>query len=258
MAKPSGTERWRRHTISTMSRGSLRRLAIVVSRPPGRGSRYERSLRWFGIACITALTDSPIDQVQRDYEAGPDPWGYARRPEEAERYAAALDMLNQAAAAHSSRAVDVGCGEGFFTETLARRYTSVLALDIVSVALERAKERCAGMTNVEFREWDLRSASPPGEFDVVVAMEVIEYLARPRERRAAVAKLARMVSPGGQLLVTATLEDPVVERSRWGRWMLWGGRHVVDRFARTDPNLVHLRMQATPDHVVALYERRGR
>ena len=71
------------------------------------------------------------------------------------------------------------------------------------------------------------------------------------------AKLARMTLPGGQLLVSATLQDPIVERSRWGRWMLWGGRHIVDGFKRAHPELVHQRTQATSEHVVALYELRA-
>lgn len=255
MANPLAMgERWG-HGISRMTRRSLRHLVLLFSRPPTYRSPHLRSVHWLGIACLTALTDSPTAQVRLNYNTGPDPWGYAWRPQEAERYAAALGMLEKAAGPHGVRVVDVGCGEGFFTKSLARRYPYVLGLDASSLALERAAERCAEMTNVKFREWDLRRDDPPGEFDVVVCMDVIEYVARPFEKRAAVTKVARMVVPGGRLLVTASLGDPVVERSRWGRLMLWGGHHVVDRFGRTDPNLVRRRTLVTAEHVVALYER---
>ena len=108
---------------------------------------------------MTVVTDSPMDQVAQDYSIGPDPWGYAYRAAEAERYAAALGMLDESAAGARLRVVDVGCGEGFFTERLAHRYGSVLGLDAMRLALDRAIERCAELTNVELREWDVRSDS---------------------------------------------------------------------------------------------------
>ena len=55
------------------------------------------------------------------------------------------------------------------------------------------------MPGAEFFALDIQAAPLPRTFDVVVCSEVVEHL---DDARAAVANLARMVNPGGRLLIT--------------------------------------------------------
>jgi 2-polyprenyl-3-methyl-5-hydroxy-6-metoxy-1,4-benzoquinol methylase len=89
---------------------------------------------------------------------------------------------------------DVGCGTGALSQRLGRRFARVVGVDVV---------RYPGLPpNVEFREADLDRGPVPladGQADAVAAVETIEHLENPR---ALVRELARVVRPGGWVVVT--------------------------------------------------------
>ena len=100
-------------------------------------------------------------------------------------------------------ALDAGAGEGADAIWLARRGWRVTAVDISSVALERAaghaaKEDEAVAERIEWRREDLREWVPPERaYDLVTA----QYLHVPGPtRRVLVARLAAAVADGGTLL----------------------------------------------------------
>jgi SAM-dependent methyltransferase len=102
-----------------------------------------------------------------------------------------------------SRVLEVGCGVGAQTITLAQRspaarFTSVdISLDSIAEATRRADE--AGLTNVEFRQADIFALPFSAEsFDHVFVCFVLEHLARPV---AALAILKRLLRPGGTITV---------------------------------------------------------
>jgi trans-aconitate methyltransferase len=133
-------------------------------------------------------------------------------------------------------AFEIGCGEGHFTEILAPRCESLLAVDVNTTALERARRRCRDLANVRFEHWDLRSDDVPDRFDLVVATSVLEYLKNPLSLWRARAKLAQALRPGGVLLVGNVRLDPVVENARWAR-LLPRGAGPVDAFVSRHPRL---------------------
>src|SRR2546423_6224179 len=68
------------------------------------------------------------------------------------------------------RALDLGCGEGADAIWLARRGWAVTAVDISTVALQRAAEhaRAAGVgERIEWQQHELGKSFPGGEFDLV-------------------------------------------------------------------------------------------
>src|SRR5207248_116563 len=78
-------------------------------------------------------------------------------------------------------AADLGCGIGPLLPLLARRFARVLAVDFAPGMLERARERCRGLANVEFVQRDLTDLSGlAGQVDVAVAVNslVLPGLAR--------------------------------------------------------------------------------
>jgi 2-polyprenyl-3-methyl-5-hydroxy-6-metoxy-1,4-benzoquinol methylase len=186
-----------------------------------------------------------------------DPWGYGTA-EGCRRFARELEIIDSVAPCgviHS--ALEIGCAEGHFTQVLAPRCDSLLAVDVSLVALQRARERCRATSNVRFRHWDLRTDEIPGEFDLVVATSVLEYLRSPRALRAARAKLAEAVRPEGWLLVGNVRLAAAVEGARWARRFPRGAFHV-NSFVAEHPDLDVVAETGGEDYLETLLVRRGR
>lgn len=99
------------------------------------------------------------------------------------------------------RVLEVGCGTGAQTITLARNSpnTRFIAFDHSAASLVRAKTRLAacGMDNVEFIHADLFSLPfEPASFDHVFVCFVLEHLPNPVD---ALVLLRRLLKPGGTI-----------------------------------------------------------
>lgn len=219
--------------------------------------RRTRSAYYLSLHLRRALRDSPgaaRASLERWYQGKRDPWKYRDTSEERERYTAALELMDLWAAGRRPGAVEIGCGEGLFTEELVPRCASVLGLDLSRVALERARERCARFDNVSFREWDARGDPSPGRFELVVCMDVMDDLLRPITQRRAIKRVTGSVADGGALLVTAVLQHPLVETAAWASWLGRGGNRIVELFGVSDRRLRRVGTRTTGNHVVVLYE----
>src|SRR5947209_15494610 len=62
--------------------------------------------------------------------------------------------------ADTKTAADLGCGIGPLLPRLARRFARVHAVDFAPGMLERARQRCGGLGNVEFHQRGLTDLSP--------------------------------------------------------------------------------------------------
>jgi len=190
----------------------------------------------------------------REFTRCEDPWGYDT-PEGQKRLRRAIGMLDAARGAERFRqALEIGCAAGAFTEQLASRCDSLLAVDISPVALQRSRERCAWPERVRFAEWDLRRDPLPGIFDLVVVMSVLEYYGRPRDLRAAREKLVEGVNPGGYLLVGDVRQSELFETTWWGRRLIRGGKWISE-FVAEHPALKLVERVTEDYYVLALFRR---
>lgn len=96
---------------------------------------------------------------------------------------------------------DLGCGEGTFTQLLARRARHVVAIDnsekMVAYAAEIAQRN--GLENVEFRLGDLEN--PPiadASVDLAFFSQSLHHAQHPAR---AVASAARILRPGGRIVI---------------------------------------------------------
>ena len=129
------------------------------------------------------------------YDRDPDPWRFATSTYEARKYAATLAALPKP---RYRRAFEVGCSIGVLTQRLAARCDSLLAVDMVELALEQARRRCAGDGGVSFARMRLPDELPEGRFDLILLSEVVYYWsAGDLERVAAFAE--RALEPGGDI-----------------------------------------------------------
>lgn len=99
------------------------------------------------------------------------------------------------------RLLDAGTGTGRMLELLAPRATAAVGLDRSAemLRLARMKLDAAGLTGVELRLGDIVAAPfRDAAFDTLVLHQVLHFLDRPQ---AALDEAARLLAPGGQLLV---------------------------------------------------------
>lgn len=106
------------------------------------------------------------------------------------------------------RVVDVGCGGGILTESLARAGAQALGIDLATQALEAGRTHAAehGVA-VDYRAIaaeDLAAEQPAG-FDVVCCMEMLEHVPDPA---AVVRACATLCKPGGAVLFSTINRNP--------------------------------------------------
>jgi 2-polyprenyl-6-hydroxyphenyl methylase/3-demethylubiquinone-9 3-methyltransferase len=75
------------------------------------------------------------------------------------------------------RILDIGCGGGVFSEALARGGADVVAFDASERSLEAAREHAqrAGL-RIDYRLARAEEFRPEGEFDAVMAVDVLEHV----------------------------------------------------------------------------------
>lgn len=125
-----------------------------------------------------------------------DPWNYGS-PYEQQKYLQQLAMLP---ATPVENALELACAEGHFTVQLGSRVGRLLATDISLTAVERARQRCAALPNVDFLRLDLSADALPEAMDLIFCSEVLYYLSGQDELRAVAARLAGALRPGGHLI----------------------------------------------------------
>jgi ubiquinone/menaquinone biosynthesis C-methylase UbiE len=114
------------------------------------------------------------------------------------------------------RILDLGCGDGLLTSTLAERGARAIGVDADRAMLQAASARSArGQGHCpRFVEGRIEQLPfPNGSFDVVVMVAVLCLVA---DRTGAVGEAARVLRPGGRLVI-----------GDLGRWSAWAVRRRV-------------------------------
>lgn len=113
----------------------------------------------------------PGEYFDQMYAANPDPWGFTTRWYEQRKYVMTLAALP---APSYTRVLEVGCSIGVLTAQLARRSTSLTAMDPSAAALATARSRVSD--EVRFVHGAVPQDWPKGPWDLVVLSEVGYYL----------------------------------------------------------------------------------
>jgi len=194
----------------------------------------------------------------------PDPWRLATSPYERERAARTLALL---AGRRYRCALELGCGEGFFTARLLEVCDRAVAADFAALALRRARSRFAAEPRVEVRRFDVLRDDPGARFDLVVCAELFYYM-NGVQFEAAAPKVAGWVAPGGDLCLVhgTSVHDPAGEapflRPRAGADQANGLRagggtgaaQIHARFCRI-PGFALVRDEALPRYRLTLLRR---
>jgi SAM-dependent methyltransferase len=124
----------------------------------------------------------------------------------------------------NSVASDIGCGIGHFLPLLSRQFRQVLALDISSRCIARARARHAHLCNVTYRTLDLATPGirlPKADFALCVNSAIAPAIA---QRNRLLDVTCRHLRTGGHLvLVVPALESTFLTDFRLIEWNLRDG-----------------------------------
>ena len=114
-----------------------------------------------------------------------------------------LAWIQQLCPLASKRVLDVGCGGGILSDSMARAGAQVLGIDLSTKPLRVAELHAmeAGTTGVEYREIAVEALAleQPASFDAVTCMEMLEHVPDPAS---VVHALATLVKPGGWVFLS--------------------------------------------------------
>lgn len=149
-------------------------------------------------------------KMDRFYARGEDPYGFGASAYDLRRLGALEAALGTGPYRH---ALEIGASQGEFTARLAPKAARVTALEVSSLAVERARARLAGLGGLDWVCADLRGWEPPEgrRYDLLVVSEVLYYLDKRFARgelERQFGRLAGWLEPGGTLLLAHGFVKP--------------------------------------------------
>jgi 2-polyprenyl-6-hydroxyphenyl methylase/3-demethylubiquinone-9 3-methyltransferase len=119
-----------------------------------------------------------------------------------------LDYIDKLAQLAGKTVLDVGCGGGILSESMARRGAIVTGIDLGDKALKVAKlHLLESSTKVSYRKTAVEDIArdEPHHYDVVTCMEMLEHVPNPAST---VNACAQLVKPGGWVFFSTINRNP--------------------------------------------------
>jgi 2-polyprenyl-6-hydroxyphenyl methylase/3-demethylubiquinone-9 3-methyltransferase len=119
-----------------------------------------------------------------------------------------LDYIDRIASLAGKRVLDVGCGGGILSESMAARGAEVTGIDMGEAPLQVARLHLleSGLeVNYERIPVERLAAERPQAFDLVTCMEMLEHVPDPAS---VVSSCAHLVKPGGHVFFATLNRNP--------------------------------------------------
>ena len=119
-----------------------------------------------------------------------------------------LNWITERVSLSTSRVLDVGCGGGILSESMAQKGADVLGIDLAEAALSVARLHALETgAKVDYRDISAEDCADemPEQFDCVTCLEMLEHVPDPASTVAACARLAK---PGGKLFFSTLNRNP--------------------------------------------------
>jgi 2-polyprenyl-6-hydroxyphenyl methylase/3-demethylubiquinone-9 3-methyltransferase len=146
-----------------------------------------------------------------------------------------LEWINARAPLAGKKVIDIGCGGGILTESMARRGASVTGIDLSEKALQVAdlhSLESGVQVRYELISAEAMAAREAGQYDIVTCMEMLEHVPDPA---AIVQACASLVKPGGHVFFSTLNRNPksylfAIIGAEYLLRMLPKGTHDYDKF----------------------------
>jgi 2-polyprenyl-6-hydroxyphenyl methylase/3-demethylubiquinone-9 3-methyltransferase len=120
-----------------------------------------------------------------------------------------LAWIDELAGLSGKNVLDVGCGGGILSDSMARKGAQVMGIDLSTKALRVAQLHAleASTPGVSYREVSAETLAEeqPASFDVVTCMEMLEHVPDPAS---VVRACAELVKPGGWVFFSTINRSP--------------------------------------------------
>jgi 2-polyprenyl-6-hydroxyphenyl methylase/3-demethylubiquinone-9 3-methyltransferase len=119
-----------------------------------------------------------------------------------------LDYINRIATLSGKTVLDVGCGGGILSESMAAAGATVTGIDLAEKSLQVAKlHLLESGKQVDYRNIAVEelAAERPEHYDVVTCMEMLEHVPDPA---GVVTACAKLVKPGGHVFFSTLNRNP--------------------------------------------------
>jgi len=145
------------------------------------------------------------------------------------------------------RVLDIGCGGGILSDSMARKGADVTGIDLSTKALKVAQLHAleAGTQNVSYRETSAEALAQeqPAGFDVVTCMEMLEHVPDPAS---VVRACSVLVKPGGWVFFSTINRNPksflfAIVGAEYLLRMLPKGTHEYAKMIRPSELAAHCR-----------------
>jgi 2-polyprenyl-6-hydroxyphenyl methylase/3-demethylubiquinone-9 3-methyltransferase len=143
--------------------------------------------------------------------------------------------------------LDVGCGGGILSDSMARKGAQVTGIDLSTKALRVAQLHAleASTANVSYREISAEALAleQPAAFDVVTCMEMLEHVPDPAS---VVKACSELVKPGGWVFFSTINRNPkaflfAIVGAEYLLQMLPKGTHEYAKLIRPSELAAHCR-----------------
>jgi 2-polyprenyl-6-hydroxyphenyl methylase/3-demethylubiquinone-9 3-methyltransferase len=145
------------------------------------------------------------------------------------------------------KVVDIGCGGGILSDSMARKGADVLGIDLSTKALRVAQLHAleASTANVRYEEISAEALAleRPADFDVVTCMEMLEHVPDPSS---VVKACSTLVKPGGWVFFSTINRNPksflfAILGAEYVLQLLPKGTHEFAKFIRPSELAAHCR-----------------
>lgn len=123
--------------------------------------------------------------------------------------------------------LEIGCGSGLFSRSLATRCSKLIAQDLEPRYVAQTTARLSDLDHVEYLIGDARDLSLHGVANVIVMISVLPEIPEPL---VALEACKRALAPGGRIVIGEELFEPeYVTSGRTDAWARAVGLEVVGR-----------------------------
>lgn len=148
-----------------------------------------------------------------------------------------LNFIDERAGLAGKKVLDVGCGGGILSESMAQRGADVSGIDMGEAPLSVAKlHQLESGLNINYRRITAEELADqePEQYDVVTCLEMLEHVPQPAK---VIAACARLVKPGGQVFFSTINRNPkaylfAILGAEYLLKMLPKGTHDFSKFIR--------------------------